>query len=308
MVLGLMLWGCQASETSEAGDAQAAIDQAQVRDVQVGIDQVQVRDAQVSIDQAQVRDAPAANSQGDLGQSDLPRLDSGRDAGASPDVESPDVGRDRATADTAPITTVSGDALGMDRPKADGAGDVVSEVGTSSGPVTLGKAAVWLDCMPSTKPDPIMAMWTVKVSGARGTSVTVTSATVTVSNGTVSIVEKLTVDKPTISLVDGAGSADQRKPVLSGPAEDNQACMLMCKGATYRLDLIFDNEGQTFATSASSSLSCSLLIDSSVAPRLKGVVPDTCRPRRAICDVNRRNHAIRNRNIELTQDSGVFVL
>jgi hypothetical protein len=87
--------------------------------------------------------------------------------------------------------------------------------------------------------------------------VTVTSATVTVSNGTASIVEKLTVDKPTILLVDGAGSADQRKPVFSGPAEDNQACMSMCKGATYRLDLVLDNEGQTFAMSASASLSCS---------------------------------------------------
>jgi hypothetical protein len=249
--------GCQSTGTSETRDAQAAIDQSQVRDAQAAIDQSQVRDAQAAIDQSAPRDAPAATSPVDLSQPDLGRADSGRDASASPEVESPDAGRDRATADAPPIATVGNDAISMDSLKADGGGDVVSDSGSSPGPVTLRKAAAWVDCMPSTRPDPIMVMWTVDVSGARGKTVKVTSATITVSNGTASIVETLTVDKPTIALVDGAGSAEQRKPVGSGPSEDNQACRLMCKGATYRLDLTFDNDGQTFSTSASGSVSCS---------------------------------------------------
>lgn len=251
-----MLWGCQASETSETGDAQAAIDQAQVRDTQAAVDQSQARDAQAAIDQAEIRDTPVEGSP-DLGQPDPGRTDSGRDAAASPEVDRPDAGRDRATDDAPPISTGGNDAVSMDSPKADGGREVASDAGSSSGPVTLRKAAAWVDCMPSTRPDPIMVMWSVDVSGARGSTVKTTSATITVSNGTTSIVEKLTVDKPSIALVDGAGSADQRKPVGSGPEEDNQACQLMCKGASYRLDLIFDNEGQTFSTSASGSISCS---------------------------------------------------
>lgn len=256
LVLGLMLWGCQKAETSETGDAQAAIDQSQIRDAQAAIDLVQIRDAQTVID-SETRDAPAETSPVDLGQPDLARADSARDAGTSPEVERPDAGRDRATIDAPLIETGGNDAVSMDSQKADVGRDVVSDVGSSSGPVILRKVAAWVDCMPSTRPDPIMVMWTVDVSGARGTTVKVTSATISVSNGTSSIIEKLTVDKPTIALVDGAGSAEQRKPVGSGASDDNQACLLMCKGATYRLDLTFDNEGQTFSISASGSVSCS---------------------------------------------------
>jgi hypothetical protein len=245
IVLGLILWGCQSPESSETGDAQAAIDQSRIRD------------AQAAVDQSETRDAPAATSQVDLGQPDLGRTDLGRDASAPPEVESPDAARDRASADAPPIAPVGNDAASMDSLKADGGGDVVSDSGSSPAQVTMRKAAAWVDCMPSTRPDPVVVMWTVDVSGARGKTVKVTSATITVSNGTSSIVENITVDKPTIALVDGAGSAEQRKPVGSGPSEDNQACLLMCKGATYRLDLTFDNEGQTFSTSASGSVSCS---------------------------------------------------
>jgi hypothetical protein len=101
--------------------------------------------------------------------------------------------------------------------------------------------------------DPILVTWTVDVTGARGNTARLTKATTTVSSST-SIVQDFTVDNPTVSLVAGAGSADQRKPVAV--VSPNSACSDMCGGATYRLDLVYEVDGQIISVGKSGSFIC----------------------------------------------------
>jgi hypothetical protein len=148
----------------------------------------------------------------------------------------PDSGPD-ARIDGAPDTRTSPNAIdGGSRPQ-----------------VALRKVYAYGNCMPSIAADPIIVLWTTDISGATGNTAQVTKATITVSKGT-SIVQDFTLENPTIPLVGGAGSADQRKSLAS--VSPNQACSSMCSGATYQLDLAFEIDGQTVSVSASGSFSC----------------------------------------------------
>jgi hypothetical protein len=121
--------------------------------------------------------------------------------------------------------------------------------------VTLRQGGAWVNCMPMVNADPIDVTWTVDVAGARGSTAQLVESTVTASNGTSSIVQDFTVASPTIALVNGTGSADQRKPINGSSA--NTACDSMCSGgATYRLDLVFTIDGQSVSVSKSGNLSC----------------------------------------------------
>jgi hypothetical protein len=110
--------------------------------------------------------------------------------------------------------------------------------------------------MPSVSPDPINVIWTVEITGASGDAARVIASTITVSDeADNSIVQEFTVDEPLIPLVDGAGSADQRKPVGSGTP--NSACSLMCYGATtFRLDLVLEIDGEAVGVSEPGDFSC----------------------------------------------------
>jgi hypothetical protein len=126
--------------------------------------------------------------------------------------------------------------------------------------VVLRKSYAWADCMPRTggaTVDPVMVTWTVDIAGARGDTARVSKGTLTVV-GAVTIVQSISVDKPSITLSGGAGTADQRKP-LPGTSP-NDACMQICGGASknsYRLELVFDVDGQSIAVESSGSFNCS---------------------------------------------------
>jgi hypothetical protein len=142
---------------------------------------------------------------------------------------------------------------------ADGAWTLDATIDGGAGPrVVLRKASAWADCMPSVAADPIMVMWTVDISAAHGDTARVSKGTLTVV-GAVTIVQDLIVDNPTIALVGGSGSADQRKPVPG--TLPNAACTQVCpmvgstKG-TYRLDLVFDVDGQSIPVQASGDFQC----------------------------------------------------
>ncbi len=125
--------------------------------------------------------------------------------------------------------------------------------GGSQARVVLRSVYAYGNCMPVISEDPILVMWTVDITGARGDTAQLTKATITVSSGT-SIVQDFTVANPSIALVGGAGSADQRKPVAV--VSPNSACSQMCGGATYRLDLVYAIDGQIIAVSQSGNFSC----------------------------------------------------
>lgn len=100
------------------------------------------------------------------------------------------------------------------------------------------------------------AAWTVDIVGARGDTARVSKATLTVV-GAVTIVQTIAVDKPTIALAGGAGTADQRKP-LPGTSP-NDACTQLCGGArksSYRLELVLDVDGQNIAVQSSGAFEC----------------------------------------------------
>jgi hypothetical protein len=143
------------------------------------------------------------------------------------------------------------------RPLLDGAGGAD---GGGAPQVVLRKSYAWANCMPSSgsgTEDPVMVTWTVDIAGARGDTARVSKATLTVV-GAITIVQTFSVDKPTISLVAGAGSAEQRKP-LPGTSP-NTACTQICGGASkgsYRLELVFDVDGQSIAVESSGSFVCS---------------------------------------------------
>jgi hypothetical protein len=119
--------------------------------------------------------------------------------------------------------------------------------------VALRNVYAYGNCMPMIQPDPIIAIWTVDITGARREAAQLTKATIAVSKGT-SIVQDFTVDNPIIPLVGGAGNADQRKPLAS--VSPNQACSTMCSGATYQLDLVFEIDGQSISVSKPGDFSC----------------------------------------------------
>lgn len=147
------------------------------------------------------------------------------------------------------------DGPNVDVPDDSAMPDAGSQVdGGSPGQVTLQNVYPYANCMPAISADPIIVLWTVAITGARGNAATLTKATITVSQGTASIVQDFTAEDPVIALVDGAGSADQRKSPTS--LSPNGACSAMCSGATYQLDFVYTINGQSIAVSSSGAFLC----------------------------------------------------
>jgi len=209
-------------------------------------------------------DAPQADGPADAASGDEPHAD-GHDASPEATTElfrdaavdrRPDVAIDRApdsAVDAAPETVIY--------PTVDASWGLDGADGGAGARVVLTKSYAWADCMPSVgtgTADPIMVTWTVDISGVHGDTARVSKATLTVV-GAVTIVQDFPVDKPTIALVAGAGSAEQRKPVPG--TLPNAACTQICSmssptSRSYRLDLVFDVDGQSIAVQASGSFTC----------------------------------------------------
>lgn len=124
----------------------------------------------------------------------------------------------------------------------------------SSVQVALLSVYPYANCMPVTSPDPIIVLWTVKVTGARGDTANLTQATLNLSQGTASIAQDFTTENPVVVLVDGVGSADQHKSFTS--VSPNEACSFMCRDADYQLDLVYEIDGQSVVASKSGAFSC----------------------------------------------------
>jgi hypothetical protein len=170
-----------------------------------------------------------------------------------PDANSGNEARPEAGLDSGPDARIDGASDARIDSTVDSGTDLTAIDGGSLPRVALRKVYAYGNCMPSIAADPIIVLWSTDVTGATGNTARVTKATITVSKGT-SIVQDFTLDNPTISLVGGAGSADQRKSLAS--ISPNQACSSMCSGATYKLDLVFEIDGQTVAVSESGSFAC----------------------------------------------------
>jgi len=141
---------------------------------------------------------------------------------------------------------------GLDSAPALGATVDAGEVG-SHVQVVLHASYAWANCMPEVPPDPILVTWTVDITGAVGATAQLSKATLTVSNSSSSVVQDFTANSPTIPLAGGAGSAQQQK--TPGSASPVSVCSL-CTGASYRLDLVFTVDGQSFPVSGTSTFTC----------------------------------------------------
>lgn len=226
-VLCVALAGCDSSDDSTAKDAGGTTDSPGVGQDTTG-EEASQRDA---------ADAPTveAMTTETMGEA---RADAGVDAAADAGIDgAKNLGVDGATDTGIDGATVSGTTLD----------------GGSRAQVTLRKVAVYGDCMPSIALDPIIVFWTVDIAGARVATAQLTKAVATVT-GKTTIVQDFIVDKPTITLVDGVGSADQRKSDKNKLS--SSVCDSMCGGSTYQLDLVYEIDGQSIAVSNSGEFSC----------------------------------------------------
>jgi hypothetical protein len=182
----------------------------------------------------------------------------------------PDTGRDQAGPDTTRDLAMDGPAFEaasdspLDRGAADGALDVRREDGLSLGDaespgdqpkVRLSKVSVYGNCMPIVANDPIIAFWTVDISGAQGSSARLTQAALAVT-GSTTVNQVFTVETPAVSLVNGAGSADHRKRKDS--TTTYSVCNSLCGDAHYQLDLVFSVDGQDIPVSSSGVFGCAM--------------------------------------------------
>lgn len=143
----------------------------------------------------------------------------------------------------------------MDRCTSDGGGaDAGSRDATTAAVVTITDFVSYGNCFP-VPPDPIMASWHVTVTGASGSTATLTSARLTIT-GSATVVQMLTVDMPVVALAGGAGSADQRKVMADMNPPD--ACGELCGGSTARIDLVFLIDGVTVMATASVPYECAV--------------------------------------------------
>lgn len=119
--------------------------------------------------------------------------------------------------------------------------------GDSLAPATIqiSNAVVYADCMPTSRenPDPIIAFWTVAITGAASRPVaTLTDATLTITGSNAdarsSLRQHLVVDNPSIALAGGLGTASQRK--TGADLRSSSVCFELCRDATWSLDLTFD--------------------------------------------------------------------
>jgi hypothetical protein len=138
----------------------------------------------------------------------------------------------------------------------DGGADAeAGDAGEPGGTVMLTEFVAYSNCMPAIPPDPVIAWWTASISDGSGPTARLTSATLTISAGD-GVMQELTVDMPVIALIDGAGSAMQRKvsgmPALTGACE-----RVFCDGPrTAEIEVVFDIGGANATTTASTEFGC----------------------------------------------------
>jgi hypothetical protein len=175
--------------------------------------------------------------------------DGGTDAGAA----DAGPGDDAGLADAGLADAGSEDAGSLDA----GALDAGPTIDASATSISLTGAAVYSNCMPSVPPDPILAFWTVHVSGAPGglTSVTLTDAKLTITPASGAPVNQtLTIDFPAVALTGGAGTQDQRK--TGADVLPSGACSALCSGATFSLELTYDVAGTPFVVTETGAFGC----------------------------------------------------
>jgi hypothetical protein len=119
--------------------------------------------------------------------------------------------------------------------------------------IALGDASVYGSCMPVTPPDPIMASWTIAISGATGSTATLRDARLRIV-GSHTVMQTLTVDPMTIALTGGSGTAMQSK--TGADTDPSMPCGELCGGATYTLELTYEVDGAEVRATESGFYSC----------------------------------------------------
>lgn len=123
--------------------------------------------------------------------------------------------------------------------------------------ITLSTVNVYGNCMPSVPSDPIIAFWTVEVSGAAGDTATLVSAELTVTGGGTTVNQTLTVDEPTVSLAGGSGSQDQRKTDAEGSGSAGCSDDLCATGAaSFSLELTYEVDGAMVDVTETGAYGC----------------------------------------------------
>lgn len=123
----------------------------------------------------------------------------------------------------------------------------------SGATIVLSEVGVYSNCQPIVAPDPILAFWTVTITGAPGSAATLTQAKLTIT-GSSTVIQTLTIDEPIIALSGGAGSGMQRK--VSADSNPSDACGELCGGATFVLELTYEVGGASIDVTESGSFGC----------------------------------------------------
>ena len=148
----------------------------------------------------------------------------------------------------APVESdASPDAPSSDTPSS----DTASTDAPSGVTVAIADFSIFGNCMPIVPPDPIIATWTITVSGATGATARFVTGTLTFSGGAS---QTITVEDDTIDLVAGAGTGDQRR---AGGTPAIPGCGTICSaGEDAALQVTYEVDGATYQVDASGAYSC----------------------------------------------------
>jgi hypothetical protein len=141
--------------------------------------------------------------------------------------------------------------MGMsDVPSSDVPGDAPRDT-PSAATVVLSDFAAFGNCMPIVPSDPIVATWTITVSGASSTSARFVTGTLSFTTGET---QTITVETDTIPLTAGGGTGDQRRasgtPTVPG-------CAGVC-GAGVTLNATYEVDGAMFVVTGAGNYTCAL--------------------------------------------------
>lgn len=159
---------------------------------------------------------------------------------------STDAGRDTPLSDVDMLDTPVADVPATSDVPADDA-PVSSDAAAVS--VAISDFAASGNCMPIVPGDPIVATWTVVVSGASGTTASFVRGELVYSGGSR---VPVTVDVPSFGLTAGAAMQAQRR--VSG-ATKTDGCGTTC-GMGVRLEATYLVDGEEFAVTANDNYDC----------------------------------------------------
>lgn len=196
-------------------------------------------------------------------RTDAPPLDAfvPRDAPATSDVitmdvpsviDAPSTTDTLASLDTQPVTDSSS---ATDAPVSTTDAPIVASDAPGSLRVTISDPYVYGNCFP-VPPDPVIAGWDVTITGASGSTATLTSAELTVTAGPTTFTQTLMVDVTTVPLTGGSGMVSMRK--TSGMPSSVPGCSACGSGggATYTLELVFLIDGVSVPKTTTGSYDC----------------------------------------------------